>query len=228
MTARDELVQRFLPLARQLARRYQRGNEPLDDLIQVASIGLVKAVDRFDPERGTAFSSYAVPTILGELKRYFRDSGWAVHVPRGMQERVMSVNQAIARLSRETGHSPTAAEVAKEIGESPEAVLEAMEAAIAYDSVSLDTPRTSDEDGGDTYADTMGMIDERFELVEYKSAIGPTMRALPERDRLVLKLRFEDDLTQLEIAERIGVSQMHVSRLIRRALKRLRTVADAQ
>jgi RNA polymerase sigma-B factor len=226
--ARDELVERFLPLARQLARRYQRGNEPLDDLIQVASIGLVKAVDRYDPARGTAFSSYAVPTILGELKRYFRDSGWAVHVPRGMQERVMNVNQAIAKLSRETGRSPTAAEVSKEIGEPPEAVLEAMEAAIAYDAVSLDTPRTSDEDEGDTYADTMGMIDERFELVEYTSAIGPTMRALPERDRLVLKLRFEDDLTQLEIAERIGVSQMHVSRLIRRALKRLRTVADAQ
>ena len=226
--ARDELVERFLPLARQLARRYQRGNEPLDDLIQVASIGLVKAVDRYDPERGTAFSSYAVPTILGELKRYFRDSGWAVHVPRGMQERVMSVNQAIAKLSRETGRSPTAAEVAAEIGESPELVLEAMEAAIAYDAVSLDTPRTSDEEEGDTYAETMGAIDERFELVEYTSAIGPTMRALPERDRLVLKLRFEDDLTQLEIAERIGVSQMHVSRLIRRALKRLRTVADAQ
>jgi RNA polymerase sigma-B factor len=227
-SARDELVERFLPLARQLARRYQRGNEPLDDLVQVASIGLVKAVDRYDPERGTAFSSYAVPTILGELKRYFRDSGWAVHVPRGMQERVMTVNQAIAKLSRESGRSPTAAEVAQEIAETPEAVLEAMEAAIAYDAVSLDTPRTSDEDEGDTYADTMGMIDERFELVEYTSAIGPTMRALPERDRLVLKLRFEDDLTQLEIAERIGVSQMHVSRLIRRALKRLRTVADAQ
>lgn len=227
-SSRDELVERFLPLARQLARRYQRGNEPLDDLIQVASIGLVKAVDRYDPERGTAFSSYAVPTILGELKRYFRDSGWAVHVPRGMQERVMNVNQAIARLSRELGRSPTASEVSQEIGETPELVLEAMEASIAYDAVSLDTPRSAEDDEGDTYADTMGMIDERFELVEYKSAIGPTMRALPERDRLVLKLRFEDDLTQLEIAERIGVSQMHVSRLIRRALKRLRTVADAQ
>ena len=227
LEARDELVERFLPLARQLARRYQRGNEPLDDLVQVASIGLVKAVDRYDPERGTAFSSYAVPTILGELKRYFRDSGWAVHVPRGMQERVMKVNNAIAKLSRETGRSPTAAEVAEEIGEPAELVLEAMEAAIAYDAISLDTPRTSEEDEGDTYADTMGEIDERFELVEYTSAIGPTMRALPERDRLVLKLRFEDDLTQLEIAEQIGVSQMHVSRLIRRALKRLRTVAEA-
>jgi RNA polymerase sigma-B factor len=226
--ARDELVERFLPLARQLARRYQRGNEPLDDLIQVASIGLVKAIDRFDPERGTAFSSYAVPTILGELKRYFRDSGWAVHVPRGMQERVMTVNQAVSKLSRELGRSPTAGEIARETGQDPELVLEALEAAIAYDAVSLDTPRTSDEDDGDTYADTMGAIDERFELVEYQSAIGPTMRALPARDRLVLKLRFEQDLTQLEIAERIGVSQMHVSRLIRRALKRLRTVADSQ
>ena len=224
--ARDELVERFLPLARQLARRYQRGNEPLDDLVQVASIGLVKAVDRYDPERGTAFSSYAVPTILGELKRYFRDVGWAVHVPRGMQERVISVNNAISKLSRELGRSPTAHEIADEISEDVENVLEAMEAAIAYDAVSLDTPRTSGEEDGDTYADTVGEIDERFEMIEYTSAIGPTLRALPARDRLVLKLRFEDDMTQLEIAERIGVSQMHVSRLIRRSLARLRTRAE--
>ncbi len=227
LSARDELVARFLPLARQLARRYQRGAEPLDDLIQVASIGLVKAVDRFDPSRGTAFSSYAVPTILGELKRYFRDAGWAAHVPRGMQERVMSVNQAVARLGRQLGRSPSPTEIADELGERTEQVLEALEASIAYDAVSLDTPRSSDE-AGDTYADTVGAVDERFELVEYTTAIAPTMRALPERDRLVLKLRFEDDLTQLEIAERIGVSQMHVSRLIRRALARLRTVAEAQ
>jgi RNA polymerase sigma-B factor len=228
MSARDELVERFMPLARQLARRYQRGNEPLDDLVQVACIGLVKAVDRFDPDRGTAFSSYAVPTILGELKRYFRDAGWAVHVPRGMQERVMSVNQAVTRLSRDLGRSPTPQEISEAIGEPVEHVLEALEAAIAYDAMSLDTPRSSDEDGGDTYADTVGAIDERYELVEYTTAIAPTVKALPERDRLVLKLRFEEDLTQLEIAERIGVSQMHVSRLIRRALTRLRTVADAQ
>lgn len=228
LSARDELVARFLPLARQLARRYQRGSEPLEDLVQVASIGLVKAVDRFDPSRGTAFSSYAVPTILGELKRYFRDAGWAVHVPRGMQERVMNVNQSVSRLSRALGRSPTPAEISNDLGEKIEMVLEALEASIAYDSVSLDMPRTGDEDAGDTYADTVGAIDERFELVEYATAIAPTVRALPARDRLVLKLRFEDDLTQLEIAERIGVSQMHVSRLIRRALKRLRTVADAQ
>ena len=225
--AREELIERFLPLARQLARRYQRGNEPLDDLIQVASIGLVKAVDRYDPSRGTAFSSFAVPTILGELKRYFRDVGWAVHVPRGMQERVMEVNQTVSELARVLGRSPTPAEVADEIEEDAEVVLEAMEAAIAYEAVSLDTPRTVEEDSGDTYADTVGAVDERFELVEYNAAIAPTMNALPERDRLVLRLRFEEDLTQLEIAERIGVSQMHVSRLIRRALSRLRTVAEA-
>jgi RNA polymerase sigma-B factor len=229
LAARDELIARFLPLARQLARRYQRGNEPLDDLIQVASIGLVKAVDRFDPSRGAAFSSYAVPTILGELKRYFRDVGWAVHVPRGMQERVMSVNQAMTRLARDFGRSPTAGEVAELLDEPLEQVLEAMEAAIAYDAVSLDAPsRVTDEEGADTYADSVGAVDERYELVEYAAAIAPTVKALPERDRLVLRLRFDEDLTQLEIAQRIGVSQMHVSRLIRRALTRLRTVADAQ
>src|SRR5207248_10491891 len=158
--ARESLIERFLPLARQLARRYQRAAEPLDDLVQVASIGLVKAVDRFDAARGTAFSSYAVPTSLGELKRYFRDSGWAVHVPRGMQERVMTVNNAVTKLSRELSRSPTAKEVAEAINEDPELVLEAMEAAIAYDAVSLDTPRTTSEEDGDTFADTVGEIDE--------------------------------------------------------------------
>jgi RNA polymerase sigma-B factor len=225
--ARDELVQRFMPLARQLARRYQRHTEPLDDLVQVASIGLVKAIDRFDPERGTAFSSYAVPTILGELKRYFRDSAWAAHVPRGMQERVMQVNRAVARLARDTGRSPTAADVADAIGEPTEHVLEAMEAAVAYDAVSLEAPRAGDQPEGDSYAETVGAVDERYELIEYSAAIAPTVSALPERDRVVLQLRFMEDMTQSEIAERIGVSQMHVSRLIRRALTRLRTVANA-
>jgi RNA polymerase sigma-B factor len=225
--ARDELVNRFMPLARQLARRYQRHSEPLDDLVQVAAIGLVKAIDRFDPSRGTAFSSYAVPTILGELKRYFRDSAWAAHVPRGMQERVMQVNQVVARLARDTGRSPTAAEVADAIGVPPEHVLEAMEAAVAYDAVSLEAPRAGDPLDGDSYAESVGAIDERYELIEYSAAIAPTVSALPERDRVVLQLRFVEDLTQSEIADRIGVSQMHVSRLIRRALTRLRTVANA-
>jgi RNA polymerase sigma-B factor len=224
--ARDELVARFMPLARQLARRYQRGSEPLDDLVQVASLGLIKAIDRYSVDRGTAFSSYAVPTILGELKRYFRDVGWAVHVPRGMQERIMQVNSTVETLSRRLGRSPTPAEVGKEVGLGPEEVLEAMEASVAYEASSLDAPRTNDSDS-DSYAESIGADDDAYEQIEYMQTIAPTMRALPERDRLVLKLRFEDDLTQSEIADQIGVSQMHVSRLIRRALARLRTVADA-
>jgi RNA polymerase sigma-B factor len=224
--ARDELVTRFMPLARQLARRYQRGNEPLDDLVQVASLGLIKAIDRYSLERGTAFSSYAVPTILGELKRYFRDVGWAVHVPRGMQERIMQVNSTVEVLSRRLGRSPTPAEIGKEIGARPEDVLEALEASVAYEASSLDAPRSTDSDS-DSYAESIGADDDAYEQIEYMQTIAPTMRALPERDRMVLKLRFEDDLTQSEIADRIGVSQMHVSRLIRRALARLRTVADA-
>ena len=226
MRAREEIVERFMPLARQLARRYRRGHEPLDDLVQVASLGLVKAIDRYSLDRGTAFSSYAVPTILGELKRYFRDVGWAVHVPRGMQERIMQVNANMESLWRRLGRSPTPAEVGKEIGLRPEEVLEAMEASVAYEASSLDAPRSSEEDS-DSYAESVGADDDAYEQIEYLETIAPTLRALPERDRLVLKMRFEDDLTQSEIADRIGVSQMHVSRLIRRALARLRTVADA-
>jgi RNA polymerase sigma-B factor len=226
LRARDELVTRFLPLARQLARRYKRGNEPIDDLVQVASLGLVKAIDRYDLERGNAFSSYAVPTILGELKRYFRDQGWAVHVPRGMQERIMKVNQAMDQVSRTLGRSPTPAELAAELGIPTEDVLEALDASVAYEASSLDAPRSVEADA-DSYAESVGAEDEGYEQVEYLQTIAPTMRAMPARDRLVLKLRFEDDLTQAEIADLIGVSQMHVSRLIRRALVRLRTVANA-
>jgi RNA polymerase sigma-B factor len=225
--ARDELIERFLPLARQLARRYQRANEPLDDLVQVASIGLVKAVDRFDLDREVAFSSYAVPTILGELKRYFRDSGWAVHVPRGTQERAMQVDRAVKELSGKLGRSPSVEEVAEQLGESVEDVLSAMEAGQAYEAVSLDAQRAAGESESDTFADSIGVEDERFELVEYGATIAPTLKALPKRDQLVLHLRFVEDMTQSQIAERIGVSQMQVSRLIRRALGRLRAVAEA-
>ena len=224
--AREQLVQRLLPLARRMARRYRRSDEPLDDLIQVATLGLIKAIDRFDPSRETAFSSYAVPTMLGELKRYFRDNGWAVHVPRGMQERVMQVDNAVKDLSRKIGRSPSAAEVSEHLGLTTEQVLEAMEAASAYDAVSLEAYRFGDEGDGETYAESIGVEDERFELVEYGATIAPTLQALPARDRIVLHLRFAEDMTQAEIAERVGVSQMHVSRLIRRALERLRTVAE--
>ena len=225
--ARDDLIERFMPLARQLARRYQRANEPLDDLVQVASIGLVKAVDRFDLERGVAFSSYAVPTILGELKRYFRDSGWAVHVPRGIQERAMQVDRALKELGGRLGRSPSVDEVAEHLNTSVEDVLAAMEAGQAYEAVSLDAQRSSGETDSDTFADSIGVEDERFDLVEYEATIAPTLRALPKRDQVVLHLRFVEDMTQSQIAERIGVSQMQVSRLIRRALARLRTVAEA-
>jgi RNA polymerase sigma-B factor len=224
--AREELIERFLPLARQLARRYQRANEPLDDLVQVASIGLVKAVDRFDLDRGVAFSSYAVPTILGELKRYFRDSGWAVHVPRGVQERAMQVDRAVKELSGRLGHSPSVDEVAEQVDASVEEVLAAMEAGLAYEAVSLDAQRAGGDTQGDTFADSIGLEDERFDLVEYEATIAPTLKALPKRDQVVLHLRFAEDMTQSQIAERIGVSQMQVSRLIRRALARLRTVAE--
>jgi RNA polymerase sigma-B factor len=224
-SAREELVERFLPLARQLARRYQRTNEPLDDLMQVASVGLVKAIDRFDPSRGTAFSTYAVPTILGELKRYFRDSGWAVHVPRGMQERVMKLDSAAQELHRKLGRSPLPKELAGELELTEEEVLEAMEAASAYDAVSLEQQRgDSDSDSGsDTFQDKLGTEEEAYELVEYGATIAPTLKALSPRERLILHLRFVEDMTQSEIADQIGVSQMHVSRLIRRSLARLRT-----
>ena len=226
-SAREQLVERFLPLARQLARRYQRTNEPLDDLMQVASVGLVKAIDRFDPSRGTAFSTYAVPTILGELKRYFRDSGWAVHVPRGMQERVMKLDSAAQELHRKLGRSPSPKELGAQLECSEEEVLEAMEAASAYDAVSLEQQRGTDPDnsGSDTFQDTLGTEEERYELVEYGATIAPTLKALSARERLILHLRFVEDMTQSEIADRIGVSQMHVSRLIRRSLARLRTAA---
>jgi RNA polymerase sigma-B factor len=227
-SAREELVERFLPLARQLARRYQRTNEPLDDLMQVASVGLVKAIDRFDPKRGTAFSTYAVPTILGELKRYFRDSGWAVHVPRGMQERVMKLDTAAQELHRRHGRSPSPKELADELELTEEEVLEAMEAASAYDAVSLEQQKGDQDDSKDTFQDTLGTEEERYELVEYGAAIAPTLKALSARERLILHLRFVEDLTQSEIAARIGVSQMHVSRLIRRSLTRLHAVAERE
>lgn len=225
LQARRQLVERYLPLARSLARRYERRGESFDDLVQVASLGLVKAIDRFDPERGLSFSSYAVPTMLGELRRYFRDTGWALHVPRQMQERVLQVNAAVERLSGDLGRSPSPQQVADELELPVEEVLEAIAANAAYDTTSLDTPLGSRDGEGQTIAETFGEHDERFELVEGRATIGPALETLPERERLILHMRFAEDLTQSEIAERIGVSQMHVSRLIRRALEQVRLVA---
>jgi RNA polymerase sigma-B factor len=225
--AREQLVTRFLPLARQLARRYQRGGEQLDDLIQVASLGLLKAIDRFDPARETAFSSFAVPTILGELKRHFRDKGWSVRVPRDLQELAVKVDRVGDEMSRELGRAPTPAELAERTGTTLEQVLEAREASAAYRAVSLDRPRSEDEEEGDSFADAFGAVDPGFGLAEDSATVERLMRVLNEREREVLRLRFAEDLTQSEIGQRVGVSQMHVSRLIRQSIARLRDEADA-
>ena len=223
--AREQLVERFLPLARQLARRYQRGGEQLDDLVQVASLGLLKAIDRFDPARETAFSSFAVPTILGELKRHFRDKGWSVRVPRDLQEMAVKVDRVADEMSRELGRAPTPGEIGERTGASQEQVLEAREASAAYRAVSLDRPRSDDEEDGDSYADAVGADDPGFRLAEDSATVDRLMRVLSEREREVLRLRFEEDLTQSEIGQRVGVSQMHVSRLIRQSIARLREEA---
>jgi len=219
-------VERFLPLATQLARRYHRGNEPLDDLVQVASVGLLKAIDRFDPARGNAFSSFAVPTIAGELKRYFRDKGWAVRVPRDLQEMAVRVDRVGDDMSRELGRAPTAAEIAERIGASQEQVLEARETAAAYRAVSLDRPRSDEEEEGESYANAFGVEDPGYGLAEDSATVDRLMRVLSDREREVLRLRFEEDLTQSEIGHRVGLSQMHISRLLRQAVARLREAAQ--
>jgi RNA polymerase sigma-B factor len=222
LAAREELVLRFMPLARQLAGRYRGAGEQQDDLVQVACLGLLKAVDRFEPERGYVFTKYAVPTMLGELKRHFRDKGWSVHVPRATQELVLKVSEALSTLPSKLGRSPKPRDVAAFLGVSVEEVLEAMEAATAYEATSLDAPRPgSDDDGGWTLGDMVAEEDHGYELVEIGEALRGSMHALPDRERLILKLRFEQDLTQAEIADHVGVSQMHVSRLLRRSLDRL-------
>jgi RNA polymerase sigma-B factor len=219
---REELVQRFMPLARRLASRYRGGAEPFDDLVQVASLGLVKALDRFDPERGTAFSSFAVPTILGELKRHFRDRGWSVHVPREVQERIIKVERAMTDMPARLGRPPTAKEVAERLQVTTEDVLEAMHAAQTHHAISLDAGPMSDAEEGAQLSERIGDRDPGYEAVEYGEAIEQAMTDVSERDRLVLHLRFVEDLTQSEIAERVGVSQMHVSRILRATLEKLR------
>ena len=224
-SARDQLVVRFLPLAHSLARRYRHGGEPLEDLVQVASLGLVKAVDRFDPARETAFSSFAVPTIVGEIKRYFRDRSWSVRVPRDLQELAVRVRRVGDELASDLGRAPTPAELAAQLGVSLEQVLEAHEALGAHRAVSLDRPLTEETDDGEPVAALIGTEEPGFARAEAAATIERLARGLSDRDREVLRLRFELDLTQREIGDRIGVSQMHVSRIIRRAIALLRDEA---
>jgi RNA polymerase sigma-B factor len=219
--AREELVRRCLPLARELARRYIYTDEPFDDLLQVASLGLIKAIDRFDPDRGSKFASFAAPTILGELKRHFRDKGWAVHVPRDLQERALAVGREAEALSKRLGRSPKPREVARALGCSVEEVLEAQQAAASYEATSLEAPAMRDDDEAPSLVDRLGGEDPTYEVVEDRDEIASAWQTLPEAERSALELRFVYDLTQREIGERIGCSQMHVSRLLRRALSRL-------
>ena len=222
---RDELVAAHLGLAEYLARRFANRGEPLDDLVQVASLGLIKAVDRFDPERGVEFSTYATHTIVGELKRHFRDKGWAIRAPRRMQELYLQLGKVVGTLSQELGHSPTIAELAAEVEVSEEEVLEALEAGQAYRSASLDAPVGNEE--GETLGAHLGEEDLSLADVESRATLSPLLAQLPPRERLILHLRFFEGLTQSEIATRLNISQMHVSRLLARSVSELRNAAEA-
>ncbi|MEU3750762.1 MULTISPECIES: RNA polymerase sigma factor SigF [Streptomyces] len=217
---RNRLVRMHLPLVEHLARRFRNRGEPLDDLTQVATIGLIKSVDRFDPERGVEFSTYATPTVVGEIKRHFRDKGWAVRVPRRLQELRLSLTTATAELSQQHGRSPTVHELAERLGISEEEVLEGLESANAYSTLSLDVPDTDDE--SPAVADTLGAEDEALEGVEYRESLKPLLEDLPPREKRILLLRFFGNMTQSQIAQEVGISQMHVSRLLARTLAQLR------
>lgn len=224
-TLREELVRTYLPLARTIARRYDSARVPLEDLVQVAAIGLMKAVDRYDPDRGIAFSSYAVPTMMGEVQRHFRDHTWGVRPPRELQERAQRVIAVNRELGAQLGRAPTAGELAHRMRLSLEDVVDALQACQARDASSLDRPRTVGEES-DTVADTLGDDDPEYERVEQAVTAERLLTHLDEREREILRLRFHEDLTQSEIGERIGCSQMHVSRLVRGALAKLSEIAD--
>jgi RNA polymerase sigma-B factor len=215
-----------MPLARRLARRYERSSEPFEDLLQVASLGLLKALDRFDPSRGHPFSSFAVPTILGEMRRYFRDSGWSVHVPRGEQERALKVRDAQESFANEHGHAPTVNQLAEYLEVATDDVIEALQAIQAYEALSLDAPRPGADGDAMTYGEAIGNEDERYELVELDATVTAVLERIPKRERMILRMRFVEDLTQTEIAARVGVSQMQVSRLLRRSLDQLRALTQ--
>ncbi|MET8278553.1 SigB/SigF/SigG family RNA polymerase sigma factor [Micromonospora sp. NPDC005174] len=217
---RDRTIEAWMPLARHLARRYSGRGANDEDLMQTAMVGLIKAVDHFDATRGVDFSGYAIPTIVGEVKRYFRDRTWAVRVPRRLQELRLSISAANSTLTHTLGRSPTVADIATYLDVSEEAVLEGLEGARAYRATSLSTP--TGPDGTLELGDTLGEHDHEFDLVDLRVALGPALATLPERERRILSLRFHGNLTQAQIAEQIGVSQMHVSRLLTRALVTLR------
>jgi RNA polymerase sigma-B factor len=223
---RARLVDQYIGLVEFLARRLRNRGEPIEDLIQVGTIGLLKAIERFDLEREVEFSTYATPTIVGELKRHFRDKGWAVRVPRRLQELHLELTKVVSNLGQELGRSPTIEEISNTAGISEEEVLEGLEIAQAYNFTSLDAPIDSDDAGSTSFADQLGSEDNQLENLEYRAALAPEMAKLPERERRILFLRFYRGMTQSEIATRLGISQMHVSRLLNRTLARLRTALE--
>jgi RNA polymerase sigma-B factor len=217
---REDLVRRFMPLARQVAARYAGGNEPFDDLLQVACLALVRAIDRFDPTRGVAFSSFVVPTMRGEIKRHYRDKTWAVRVPRDLQDLAMAVSAERERMSRDLGRSPTARELCQRMEISEDKLIDALTAGDAHDAISLEMPRGGD-DPEFRLRDTLPYHERGFDVADVRASLDGLLRTLCRRDREVLRLRFEEDLTQREIGERIGVSQMHVSRILRDLISEL-------
>ncbi|MDF1603718.1 RNA polymerase sigma factor SigF [Nocardioides sp. YIM 152315] len=226
-SARESLVHLHLPLVEHCARRFRNRGEPLEDLVQVGTIGLIKSIDRFDSDRGVEFSTYATPTIIGEIKRYFRDKGWAIRVPRRLQELRMQIGTASAELTQSLGRSPTPRELAETIGCTVEEIVEGIESSNAYSTLSLDASDDGD-DGAATMLDAIGVDDEGLEHVEIRESIKPLLDRLAPREKKILLLRFFKNMTQSQIAEEIGVSQMHVSRLLNRTLEQLRTSLDEE
>ena len=219
---RDKIVERCLPLADHIARRFEGRGEPRDDLVQVARVGLVNAVVRFDVDAGSDFVSFAVPTIMGEVRRHFRDNSWSVKVPRRLKELHLRLGAATADLSQRLGRAPTATELAGELGMDRDEVIEGLVAGSSYNTLSIDSGGGSDDDDARAIADTLGDVDASLDRIEDREALRPLLEALPERERMVLVLRFFESMTQTQIAERVGISQMHVSRLLAKSLTRLR------
>ncbi len=219
--AREKLIEQYMSLVRSLARRYSYRGEQLEDLVQIGAIGLIKAIDRFDLERGVELTTYATPNIIGEIKRHFRDKGWAVRVPRGLQELNVQLSRLMEQLTVQLSRSPTIPELAKASGSTEEEVLEALESGRAYSSLSLSTGGGDGEDDLDPL-ESIGSEEQQYEVSENRAVLAPGFRALDERERMILQLRFFDGLTQSQIAQQVGISQMHVSRLIRRSLEKIR------
>ena len=220
--AREQLIEQYMSLVRSLARRYSYRGEQFDDLVQIGSIGLIKAIDRFDLERGVELTTYATPNIIGEIKRHFRDRGWAVRVPRGLQELNVQLSKIVEQLTVELSRSPTIPELAKAAGVEEEEVLEALESGRAYSSLSLSTGGTSEDGEEFDPLESLGDIEHQYEVSEDRAVLAPGFRVLDVRERQILHLRFFEGLTQSQIAQQVGISQMHVSRLIRRALEKIR------